>query len=60
MTAAAAIGLLFGSPRVVCHLMANVKDFPLMVLFAVTAIAFLRACEAGSGRGLLGRGRSGA
>ena len=25
----AAVGLLFSSPRVFCHLMANIKDFPL-------------------------------
>ncbi len=56
VTATAAIGFLFTSPRIVCHLMANIKDFPLMVLFAVTAIAFFRAYEAGSVRGLLAAG----
>ncbi len=56
VAAVAATGLLFGSPRVVCHLAANIKDFPLMALFALTAIAFLRAFEAGSRRALLGSG----
>lgn len=54
--ALAAAGLLFGAPRVVCHLMANVKDFPLMVFYTLTAVAFLRAFEAGSAKGLLGVG----
>ncbi|HEX9736298.1 MAG TPA: glycosyltransferase family 39 protein [Thermoanaerobaculia bacterium] len=54
--ALAAASLLFGSPRVVCHMMANVKDFPLMVFYALTAVAFLRAFEAGSAKGLLGAG----
>lgn len=56
VTAAAAVGFLFTSPRIVCHLMANIKDFPLMALFAVTAVTFYRAFEAGSVRGLLGTG----
>lgn len=56
VAAAACLGLLFGSPRVVCHLMANIKDFPLMVLFSLTAVAFLAAFEAGSTRGLLAAG----
>lgn len=52
----AAAGLLFASPRIVAHLMANIKDFPLMVVFALTAFAFLRADERGSVPGLLGAG----
>lgn len=49
-------GLLFGSPRIVVHFLANIKDFPLMALFAVTAFAFFRAYEAGSTRGLYAAG----
>ncbi|MEE8526787.1 MAG: glycosyltransferase family 39 protein [Thermoanaerobaculia bacterium] len=56
VAATVAVGLLFTSPRIVCHLMANIKDFPLMVLFAVTAVVFFRAYEAGSVRGLVGAG----
>jgi len=56
VAATAAVGFLFTAPRVFCHLMANVKDFPLMVLFTLTAIAFFRAYEAGSARGLVGAG----
>lgn len=50
------VGLLFSAPRVFCHMMANIKDFPLMVFYALTAIAFMKALEAGSVRGLLGSG----
>lgn len=56
LAATAAVGFLFSSPRVFSHLMANVKDFPLMVFYSLTAIAFFRAYEAGSARGLLGAG----
>ncbi|MEM9554911.1 MAG: glycosyltransferase family 39 protein [Acidobacteriota bacterium] len=53
---AASVGLLFGAPRIVAHMMANIKDFPLMVFFALTAFAFVHAFERGSVRGLLGAG----
>lgn len=56
LVAASALGFLFGSPRVIAHAMANIKDFPLMVLYALTAMAFYRAWESGSERGLLGAG----
>ncbi|MEM6456536.1 MAG: glycosyltransferase family 39 protein [Acidobacteriota bacterium] len=48
-----AIGLLFTAPRIVCHMMANIKDFPLMALFTWALVAWLRAYERGSVRGLL-------
>jgi len=48
--------LLFLCPRIVCDLMANIKDFPSLVLFSVTLIAFLAAWEAGSVAGVLGSG----
>ncbi len=56
VAATVALGLLLASPRVVCHMMANIKDFPLMVFFALTAVAFLGAWEAGSTRRLLAAG----
>ncbi|MEL7059501.1 MAG: glycosyltransferase family 39 protein [Acidobacteriota bacterium] len=52
----AALGLLFGSPRVVAHLMSNIKDFPLMVFYALAALACALALERGSVRGLLAAG----
>ena len=52
VTAAMAVFLLFGSPRIVVHMMANIKDFPLMVMFSLTALLFLHAFESGSSRGL--------
>ena len=51
--ALAAVVLLFTAPRIVCDLMANIKDFPLMVFFTVAALLFFRAFESGSRRGLL-------
>jgi MFS family permease len=48
--------LLFLSPRIVCDLMANIKDFPSLVFFSITLVAFLRAFEAGSFAGVLGAG----
>jgi len=54
--ALAAILLLFLSPRVVCDLMANVKDFPTMVLYSITVIAASVVIERGSARGVLGTG----
>ena len=56
VTAVAAMGFLLLSPRVLSHLMANVKDFPLMIFYTLTAVAFFQAYEAGSTRGLLGAG----
>lgn len=56
LTAVLALGLLFTLPRVFAHLMANIKDFPLMALYALTVIAFHAAYERGSVRGLLGAG----
>lgn len=54
LAATAAIAFLFGHPRVIFHMMANVKDFPLMVLWTLAACAFVVAWERGSARGLLG------
>ena len=56
LAAVVAVGFLFGSPRVFCHLMANVKDFPLMVFYTVTVVTFFRAYEAGSARGVAASG----
>lgn len=56
LAATAALGLLLSSPRVFCHLMANIKDFPLMVFFTLALVVFSGAWEAGSGRGLLAAG----
>ncbi len=56
LAATAALALLLTSPRVFCHLMANVKDFPLLVFYTLTVVAFFRAWEAGSARGLLAAG----
>lgn len=51
----ASLGLLT-MPRVVCHALANIKDFPEMVLFSAALLAFLPAWERGSVRGVLGAG----
>lgn len=51
-----AVLLLFLSPRIVCDLMANIKDFPEMVLFTLAMLAAQRAVEHGSARGVLGAG----
>lgn len=56
LAAALALGFLFGSPRVVFHMMANVKDFPLMVVWTLASCAFLSAWERGSWRRMLGAG----
>lgn len=53
VTATVAVGLLLTSPRVVCDLMANVKDFPLMVVFSLALLAFYRAWERGSVGGVV-------
>ena len=52
IVALGAVAFLFGSPRMVAHMMANIKDFPLMVLFSLGALTFFRAFESGSARGL--------
>ncbi len=56
LAATVALGLLLSSPRVFCHLMANIKDFPLMVFFTLALVAGFRAFDAGSARGLLAAG----
>jgi hypothetical protein len=56
LTAVLGLGLLFTLPRIFCHLMANIKDFPLMVLYTLTLIAFHAAYEKGSIRGIVGAG----
>ena len=56
LAATAALGLLLSAPRFFSHLMANVKDFPLMAFFTLTLVVFFRAWEAGSTRGLLASG----
>lgn len=56
LAATAALGLLLTSPRVFCHLMANIKDFPLLVFYTLTVVVFFRAWEQGSVRGLLAAG----
>ncbi len=56
IAATAAVVFLFSSPRIFSHLMANVKDFPLMVFFTLTIIVFFRAYESGSRRGILAAG----
>ncbi len=56
LAATAALGLLLSSPRVFSHLMANIKDFPLMVFYTLAVVVFYQAWEAGSTRGLLAAG----
>lgn len=56
VTAVAACVLLLTSPRIFSHLMANIKDFPSMVAFSLTLLAFISALERGSTRGLLAAG----
>ena len=51
--ALAAVVLLFTAPRVVCDLMANLKDFPLLVFFTAAVLLFFRAFESGSRKGIL-------
>ncbi len=54
--ALAAVLFLFLSPRIVCDLMANTKDFPEMVFFSLTVLALFEALERGSVRGVIGAG----
>lgn len=56
LTAVLGLGLLLTLPRVFAHLMANIKDFPLMALYTLTVIAFHTAYERGSVPGILGAG----
>ncbi len=56
LAATAAMGLLLTSPRVFSHLMANIKDFPLMVFYTLAVVVFHRAWQSGSARGLLAAG----
>ncbi|MEM7518864.1 MAG: hypothetical protein AAF368_18320, partial [Planctomycetota bacterium] len=56
LAAALTLTFLFGSPRIIAHLLANIKDFPLMCFFAWTSMAFFKAFERGSVRGMLGAG----
>ncbi len=56
LVAVSAVVLLFASPRVFAHMMANIKDFPLMVVYTLALLAFLVAYERGSVRGLVGAG----
>lgn len=56
VTATLACGFLLSMPRVICHLMANVKDTPEMCFFALTLIAFVFAYERGSARGIMATG----
>ncbi len=56
LAATSALILLLSSPRIFFHLMANIKDFPLMVVYTLTVVVFFRAWQAGSTRGLLAAG----
>lgn len=53
LAAFSACVLLFTAPRIVCDLMANIKDFPLLVFFTLAVLLFFRAFEQGSRRGIL-------
>ena len=53
LAALCACVLLFTAPRIVCDLMANIKDFPLLVFFTLAVLLFFRAFERGSRRGIL-------
>jgi hypothetical protein len=54
--AAAAVALLFTSPRIWYDAMVNVKDFPEMVLFTLAAMAYFVAWERDDVRWYLGAG----
>jgi hypothetical protein len=51
--------LLFTAPRVVVELLANTKDFPEMVLFALAAVAFFGAWLRGLPAGIVAAGALG-
>lgn len=52
----AAALLLFSAPRVAGDLMANLKDFPLLVFYSLALFAFHRAWRRGSAAGIVGSG----
>jgi hypothetical protein len=54
--ALAAALLLFTAPRVAGDLMANLKDFSLLVFFSLSLLAFHRAWRRGSAAGVVGSG----
>jgi hypothetical protein len=54
--AVGAVLFLFLSPRVVCDLMANIKDFAEMVLFSLAVLQLWSALERGSARGVVAAG----
>lgn len=56
LAAALALGFLFTSPRVVFHMLANIKDFPLMVFWTLAACGYFSAWQRGSVRGMVGAG----
>lgn len=56
VAATAGLVLLFTSPRVFVHMMANIKDFPEMVFFSLTCVVFLRGWDGGSVGDLLAAG----
>lgn len=56
MVAVVATAVLFLMPRVVCDLMANIKDFPEMVFFSLALIAFFTAYERASTWGIVASG----
>ena len=56
IAAAVALLLLFLSPRIVCDLLANTKDFPTMVFFSLTLFAFYRGWQRASRAWILGAG----
>lgn len=56
LVAVVASVVLFTQPRVFAHMMTNIKDFPLMIVWSLGVIAFLVAYERGSVRGLIGAG----
>lgn len=56
LAAAVAVLLLLLSPRIVCDLLANIKDFPEMVFFALALLAFYEGWRRASTRMIVGAG----
>jgi len=56
IAAVAAVLWLFLSPRIACDLLANTKDFPTMVFFTLTLLAFSLGWERGSRAWILAAG----
>ncbi len=56
LVAVAAVALLFTMPRVFAHQLANIKDFPLMVLFSTALLVFLAGYERGSSKWMIAAG----